>query len=113
MGEEAVIVTRDLEGRVHVLLNTCRHRGNKVCRAEVGNTNTFLCQYHGWTFDIEGKFVGAPFFESVYQNDIDPAEWGLQAAQVAIYKGLDLRDLRRRTPWHSRSASATSPGSST
>jgi phenylpropionate dioxygenase-like ring-hydroxylating dioxygenase large terminal subunit len=96
MGEESVIVTRDLEGQVHVLLNTCRHRGNKVCRAEVGNTNTFLCQYHGWTYDIEGKFVGAPFFESVYQNDIDPAEWGLKAAHVAIYKELIFASFAER-----------------
>ena len=32
MGEEAVIVTRDRQNRVHVLLNSCRHRGNMVCR---------------------------------------------------------------------------------
>ena len=32
MGEEAVIVTRDRQNRVQVLLNSCRHRGNQVCR---------------------------------------------------------------------------------
>src|SRR5947207_3375668 len=34
MGEEAVIVTRDRQNRVHVLLNSCRHRGNMVCRSD-------------------------------------------------------------------------------
>src|SRR5690348_16476156 len=32
MGEEAVILCRDRAGEVHVFLNSCRHRGMKVCR---------------------------------------------------------------------------------
>src|SRR4051794_24911011 len=32
MGEESVILTRDRQGKIHVLLNTCRHKGMKVCR---------------------------------------------------------------------------------
>ena len=38
MGEESVILTRDRQGEVHVLLNSCRHRGMKVCRYDQGNT---------------------------------------------------------------------------
>src|SRR5688572_23696607 len=34
MGEEQVIVTRDQTGQIHVMLNSCTHRGVKVCRAE-------------------------------------------------------------------------------
>jgi hypothetical protein len=32
MGEESVILTRAATGMVHAFLNTCRHRGMKVCR---------------------------------------------------------------------------------
>jgi phenylpropionate dioxygenase-like ring-hydroxylating dioxygenase large terminal subunit len=32
MGEDPVILTRDGEGRLHALLNMCRHRGNRVVR---------------------------------------------------------------------------------
>ncbi|HUG36842.1 MAG TPA: Rieske 2Fe-2S domain-containing protein, partial [Candidatus Limnocylindrales bacterium] len=32
MGEESVILCRDRASRVHVFLNSCRHRGMKVCR---------------------------------------------------------------------------------
>ena len=32
MGEESVILCRDTQGAVHVFLNSCRHRGMKVCR---------------------------------------------------------------------------------
>lgn len=34
MGEESVILVRDKAGEIHVFLNSCRHRGMKVCRYE-------------------------------------------------------------------------------
>ena len=40
MGEESVILTRDRAGQIHVFLNSCRHRGMKVCRYDEGNTRT-------------------------------------------------------------------------
>ena len=43
MGEESVILTRDRQGDLHVLLNTCRHRGMKVCRYDAGTTRIFTC----------------------------------------------------------------------
>src|SRR5438132_14282991 len=43
MGAESVILSRDMQSGIHVLLNTCRHRGMKVCRYDEGNTKTFLC----------------------------------------------------------------------
>ena len=48
IGEDEVIAVRGRDGAVRVLLNTCPHRGNKVCRAELGNAKRFMCSYHGW-----------------------------------------------------------------
>ena len=36
MGEDPVLVTRDAKGKVNAFLNVCRHRGNRVCRADAG-----------------------------------------------------------------------------
>src|SRR5438132_1361081 len=47
MGEESVILCRDRGGRIRVFLNSCRHRGMKVCRYDEGNTVEFQCPYHG------------------------------------------------------------------
>ncbi|MBV8131885.1 MAG: Rieske 2Fe-2S domain-containing protein, partial [Alphaproteobacteria bacterium] len=41
MGEESVILCRDWAAKVHVFLNSCRHRGMKVCRYDEGNTPVF------------------------------------------------------------------------
>ena len=50
MGEDPVIVARDRQGKVNAFLNICRHRGNRLCRAEDGNAAAFICAYHGWAF---------------------------------------------------------------
>ncbi len=47
MGEDPVLVVRDSGGRVRAFLNVCRHRGNRLCRAEDGNALSFTCAYHG------------------------------------------------------------------
>jgi phenylpropionate dioxygenase-like ring-hydroxylating dioxygenase large terminal subunit len=77
MGEEAVILTRDRAGEVHVFLNSCRHRGMKVCRYDEGNTSVFTCPYHGWSYGTDGRLVGVPFFREAYHSTLDRARWGL------------------------------------
>src|SRR5688572_8517682 len=89
IGKDRVIVVRDKEGQPQVLINSCRHRGNAVCRAEEGHATSFMCTYHGWTYDLKGNLVGVPGFKEVYHEDLNREEWGLiKAAHVASYGGL-------------------------
>jgi phenylpropionate dioxygenase-like ring-hydroxylating dioxygenase large terminal subunit len=60
MGEESVILCRDGQRKVYVFLNSCRHRGMKVCRYESGNTSLFVCPYHSWSYATDGKLQGVP-----------------------------------------------------
>ena len=88
MGEESVILTRDRECRIHVFLNTCRHRGMKVCRYDEGNTAVFTCPYHGWSFATDGQLVGVPHYKTAYREQLDLFQWGLiEVAQMVNYKG--------------------------
>jgi phenylpropionate dioxygenase-like ring-hydroxylating dioxygenase large terminal subunit len=99
IGEDQVIAVRDRAGQVQVLLNSCPHRGNTVCRAEQGRTASFFCSYHGWNFDLDGRLVGMPGEDTFYRNDIDKAAWGLaKAAQVASYRGFVFATLDPAAP---------------
>lgn len=60
IGREPVILVRGKDGEVRVLANRCSHRGNRLCNAEKGNSSTFRCPYHGWTFTNAGDLVGVP-----------------------------------------------------
>src|SRR5690348_16586653 len=86
MGEESVIATRDKDGKVHVLLNSCRHRGNSVCRYDHGNTSFFTCTFHGWSYGNNGAIVALPFHDGGYA-EMPKAEWGLKAARVTLFHG--------------------------
>ncbi|MDE2838192.1 MAG: aromatic ring-hydroxylating dioxygenase subunit alpha [Chloroflexota bacterium] len=77
MGEESVILVRDHKGVLHVFLNTCRHRGMKVCRYDDGNTRLFTCPFHGWSYDTDGKLVGVPHFKTAFHEELDKSEFGL------------------------------------
>jgi phenylpropionate dioxygenase-like ring-hydroxylating dioxygenase large terminal subunit len=54
-----VLVTRDADGRVHALLNACRHRGVRVADG-CGSARRFTCPFHAWTYDLGGTLVGVP-----------------------------------------------------
>jgi nitrite reductase/ring-hydroxylating ferredoxin subunit len=88
MGEEAVILCRDRAQKIHVFLNSCRHRGMKVCRYDEGNTPVFTCPYHGWSYASDGRLVGVPYFREAYHSQLDRTQWGLvEVAQLSNYKG--------------------------
>ncbi len=88
MGEESVILCRDRAGQIHVFLNSCRHRGMKVCRYDEGNTPVFTCPYHGWSYGTDGRLVGVPYFREAYHSTLDRSQWGLvEVAQLCNYKG--------------------------
>ncbi|CAJ62046.1 MULTISPECIES: aromatic ring-hydroxylating oxygenase subunit alpha [Frankia] len=57
---EPWIVVRGKDGEVRVLANRCTHRGNRLCNADAGNSSSFRCPYHGWTFSNDGHLTGVP-----------------------------------------------------
>jgi phenylpropionate dioxygenase-like ring-hydroxylating dioxygenase large terminal subunit len=87
VGLEQVIVARDQNGAIGVLLNSCRHRGMPACRYDTGNAQSFTCSYHGWTYGLDGALTGVPKFQSRYQGRLDRDKWGLVRARVTIYFG--------------------------
>ena len=89
IGEDPVLVWRDSRGKVRAFLNQCRHRGNRLCRADVGNASSFTCAYHGWAYGNDGQLIGVPNIEDAYFGELKVDQWGLvPVAQLDSYKGL-------------------------
>lgn len=61
IGPQDVVMTRDRNGEVHLLLNRCAHRANLVCEDAQGNSSSFRCPYHGWTYRNTGELLGYPY----------------------------------------------------
>src|SRR5437879_13626147 len=60
MGREPVIVARQGDGSVRVLINRCMHRGTIVCAEGRGHASSFVCPYHGWTYATAGRLRSLP-----------------------------------------------------
>lgn len=88
MGAESVILTRDKKKQVHIFLNSCRHRGMKVCQYDHGNTQLFTCPYHSWSYTTEGKLFGVPQYKAIYADCLEKENWSLiEVPKLALYKG--------------------------
>jgi p-cumate 2,3-dioxygenase alpha subunit len=97
VGGRTVIFTRDRDGRLRVLLNTCRHRGAEVCRERTGNKKIFTCFYHGWAYDNSGALVSVPGGES-YGPGFDRADHPLHQPRVESYRGFVFATFSDQTP---------------
>ena len=87
VGRQPVIMTRDRDGEVHLLLNRCTHRGNQVCSAEKGSARSFTCPYHSWTFANDGRLMGYAFADGYDGRDKSTLGLG-RVPRVATHKGF-------------------------
>ena len=59
---EPIVVTRGQDGVLRALSNVCQHRGMIVAEGH-GSTRALMCQYHHWSYGLDGKLLGAPAME--------------------------------------------------
>lgn len=98
IGPQDLVMVRDREGEVRLLLNRCPHRGNLVCEDQRGNSKAFRCAYHGWTFRTSGELLGRPFRDG-YQNEADADHLeGMAGAHVSTYQGFVFGNLSEGEP---------------
>jgi phenylpropionate dioxygenase-like ring-hydroxylating dioxygenase large terminal subunit len=91
---ESFLFIRGRDGQLRVLLNTCRHRGNRVCLLERGNAPNFRCPYHGWVYENTGALLNVPVMKEAYGEALDRREWGLvPAPRVDQWNGLVFASL--------------------
>ena len=93
LGLQPVIIVRDKEGAIQLLLNRCRHRGNLICESGRGNTQEFRCTYHGWTYNTTGALLGAPY-SAAYGASFRKEDYGLATVpRVGSYRGFIFASL--------------------
>ena len=81
-----VLITRGKDSKVRAFLNVCRHRGSKICEEGTGKKRNFVCPYHAWTYDHEGKLIGM-YGEKTF-GDIKKENFGLIELMCSERSGL-------------------------
>ncbi len=88
--DQSFILARGSDGVVRGFVNACRHRGNALCEGK-GQSARFVCPYHRWSYDLEGRLVGVPRpdFDGSVEEFVGPREaLGLVRVPVECFAGF-------------------------
>lgn len=105
VGEDSVIIVRDDGGQVHALYNVCRHRGSLICEASEGHVKRFICPYHQWTYDRDGRLL---LYRGM-QDGLDKSELGLHRAHAREVEGMIFISLAPQPPDFEAAAATIGP----
>ena len=74
------------ERGVELISNVCRHRQALILRGR-GNTrgNNIVCPLHRWTYDLQGRLIGAPHFAD--DPCLNLANYPLQTWNGMLFEG--------------------------
>jgi phenylpropionate dioxygenase-like ring-hydroxylating dioxygenase large terminal subunit len=75
LGRIPIVVTHAEDGELRAFANVCRHRGSVVAEGS-GNRRTLQCQYHAWTYGLDGTLRSAP------RADFDLSELSLAPVRL-------------------------------
>jgi anthranilate 1,2-dioxygenase large subunit len=93
VGETPVIVTRDMEGNIHAMVNRCAHKGALVCLKKRDNVANLACVYHAWNYELDGRLKSVAFRNGVrgqggMPEDFDVSRHRLQPLKVQSFCGM-------------------------
>src|SRR5690606_39191448 len=81
-----VLVVRDSQGVLRAFHNVCRHRAGPLATCDGKGAKALRCQYHGWTYTLEGVLRSAPEMKDV--PDFEPSSIRLPELRVGVWQGL-------------------------
>ena len=93
IGVESFVVVRQADGGVRAFYNVCPHRGSQIALADFGSANSFVCPFHSWKFDLEGKNVevtdAETFHPDVLCHGTDLTEVRCEAAAGLVFISMN------------------------
>ncbi len=97
VADNPVIVVRGEEGELRAFYNVCKHRGGPLALCD-GQAKSLRCQYHGWTYLLDGSLRGVPKMDRSELFDrkdfgLVPIKVDLWEGQVFVHLGADPRPV--------------------
>jgi phenylpropionate dioxygenase-like ring-hydroxylating dioxygenase large terminal subunit len=96
---DSVLVVRSESGTIHAYPNACLHRGRQLKSGSLsglGNSRDITCPFHGFRWNLEGGFEGAPC-EWDFPH-IDTENFALPALRVDTWGGWVFVNIDGKAP---------------
>ena len=93
-GSYPIIVVND-GGTLRAVHNVCRHRGGPLLAEGISSCTRFVCQYHGWSYDLDGALRSARDFGD---DTLEKADYALHSVRVESWRGLVFVCLDAQAP---------------
>lgn len=82
----SLLVVRGADDVVRAFHNVCRHRGNRLVGGCSGKARAFACNFHGWTYDLEGRLSVVP--DEGEFPCLEKSELGLVPVATEVWQGF-------------------------
>ena len=110
---DSIVIVRGKDQAIRAFYNTCRHRGGTLVKQGEGRCGALVCQFHGWSYGLDGKIRGIPGqhdFKDIIKTDYNLVEvrcemWGNMvfvnkdpnAAPLAEFLGPIVKDFEDKS----------------
>ena len=84
--DQSFLIVRGKDEKLRGFVNACRHRGNVLCQGTGNAKRGFLCQYHLWSYDLDGRLKG--LLREAEAGPLDKNENGLIQVPVDTFGGF-------------------------
>lgn len=87
-----VFAIRQRDASIKAFANICAHRSSRLLHGD-GHASRISCPYHSWTYETDGRLIGAPFMQKTTGFDTRNyrlKELSCEQWQGFVYVSLDL-----------------------
>ncbi|MGH2970257.1 MAG: aromatic ring-hydroxylating oxygenase subunit alpha [Solirubrobacteraceae bacterium] len=101
IGDEPVVLVRAAGGAINALSRVCPHRFADVlaeAKGDRGNSQSFTCPYHSWSFAHDGALLGAPLMDRSTLFSRERDTHCLTRYQTEVFHGFVFVNLDLEAP---------------
>lgn len=96
LDEQPVFAIRGEDGQVRAFSNVCLHRMMRLLDGQGSCRSRIACPYHAWTYDLEGRLVGAPHMQK--SPGFQPRTHRLPTIRTELWQGWIYLTLDPEAP---------------
>jgi choline monooxygenase len=94
IGDQPIFTIRASKGEIKSYANVCLHRMMRLLEQR-GHCKRIVCPYHAWTYDTEGRLIGAPYMGK--STNFTVRDLQLPAIRTEIWHGWIYVTLAQST----------------